>query len=44
TLPWLIYTFAGTYRMSEAAITSVILLGLCYLLLILLERSVHHEQ
>ncbi len=44
TLPWLIYTFAGTYRMSEAAITSVILLGLCYLLLILLERSVDDEQ
>ena len=44
TLPWLIYIFAGTYRMSEAAITSVILLGLCYLLLILLERTVHHEQ
>ena len=44
TLPWLIYTFAGTYRMSEAAITSVILLGLCYLLLILLERSVHDER
>jgi len=44
SLPWLIYTFAGTYRMSEAAITSVILLGLCYLLLILLERSVHDEQ
>lgn len=43
TLPWLIYTFAGTYRMSEAAITSVILLGLCYLLLILLERTVHDE-
>lgn len=29
TLPWLIYSYAGTYRMSEAAMASLVLLLVC---------------
>lgn len=41
TLPWLIYTFAGSYRMGEAAIASMVLLILCFVLLQILERNMH---
>jgi len=43
TLPWLIYIFAGSYRMGEAAIASIVLLMICFLLLQLLERNIHVE-
>jgi thiamine transport system permease protein len=33
TLPWLIYGYAGTYRIAEASLTSLLLLGLCALIL-----------
>ncbi len=29
TLPWLIYSYAGTYRMDEAALASLVLLLMC---------------
>ena len=29
TLPWLIYSYTGTYRMSEAAMASLVLLLVC---------------
>lgn len=43
TLPWLIYTFAGTYRLAEAAFTSLILLALCFVLLRIMEHYQRHE-
>ncbi len=43
TLPWLIYTFAGTYRLAEAALTSLILLALCFVLLRLMEHYQRHD-
>lgn len=39
TLPWLIYGYASTYRMTEAAIASCILLLICGLIVTLLERK-----
>lgn len=38
TLPWLIYGYAGSYRMAEAALASLLLLALCALLVVLFER------
>lgn len=42
TLPWLIYSYAGSYRLGEAGIASALLLLICALLLIVLEKS--HSQ
>ena len=39
TLPWLIYTLAGSYRLAEAALVSLLLLVFAYLGLRWLERS-----
>jgi len=39
TLPWLIYEYAGTYRMAEASLASMLLLALCALILWLLEKA-----
>ncbi len=39
TLPWLIYSYAGTYRIPEASLAAVILLMLCALILMLFERN-----
>ena len=39
TLPWLIYTLAGSYRLAEAALVSLLLLVFAYLGLRGLERS-----
>lgn len=42
TLPWLIYRFAGTYRMAEASLASAILLFICVLIVLYFERSRRH--
>ena len=42
TLPWLIYRFAGTYRMAEASLASGILLIICTLIVLYFERSRRH--
>jgi len=42
TLPWLIYRFAGTYRMAEASLASVILLFICAIIVLYFERSRRH--
>jgi len=39
TLPWLIYQFAGSYRLAEAAFAAALLLGLCVLCMGLIGRS-----
>jgi thiamine transport system permease protein len=39
TLPWLIYTLAGGYRLAEAALVSVLLLALALAALRFLEKS-----
>lgn len=39
TLPWLIYGYAGSYRMAEAALASLLLLLLCIALIYLFERT-----
>ncbi|MEZ5534246.1 MAG: thiamine/thiamine pyrophosphate ABC transporter permease ThiP [Thiolinea sp.] len=39
TLPWLIYSYAGTYRMAEASLAAVVLLLFCAVILILFERN-----
>ena len=39
TLPWLIYRFAGTYRMAEASLASAILLFICAIIVLYFERS-----
>lgn len=44
TLPWLIYGYAGSYRMAEAALASLLLLTLCALLIALFERKSVYEQ
>lgn len=44
TLPWLIYGYAGSYRMPEAALASLLLLALCTLLIVLFERRRIDEQ
>lgn len=38
TLPWLIYTLAGSYRLAEAALVSLILLSVAFLTLRWLEK------
>jgi len=38
TLPWLIYGYAGSYRITEASIASLLLLAICAALVFLLER------
>ncbi|PID46693.1 MAG: thiamine/thiamine pyrophosphate ABC transporter permease ThiP [Proteobacteria bacterium] len=42
TLPWLIYRFAGTYRIAEASLASAILLCICALIVFYFERSRRH--
>ncbi|PWQ99192.1 thiamine/thiamine pyrophosphate ABC transporter permease ThiP [Leucothrix pacifica] len=42
TLPWLIYRFAGTYRMAEASLASAILLLICAIIVLYFERSRRH--
>lgn len=42
TLPWLIYRFAGTYRMAEASLASAILLFICAMIVLYFERSRRH--
>lgn len=44
TLPWLIYSYAGSYRIAEAALASLVLLTLCAGLLALLERDPQSEK
>lgn len=39
TLPWLIYRYAGSYRLDEAAVAATLLLLVSISLLLLLERS-----
>ena len=39
TLPWLIYNFASTYRLNEAAVVSLILLLMSGLITVLLEQK-----
>ncbi len=39
TLPWLIYSYAGTYRIPEASLAAIILLMLCAFILMLFERN-----
>ena len=39
TLPWLIYSYAGTYRIAEASMASVILLMLCAVILWSFEKG-----
>ena len=38
TLPWLIYSYAGSYRLVEAAVLALLLLLLCGLLVLLFEK------
>lgn len=38
TLPWLIYGYAGSYRIAEACLASILLLLLCALILVLFEH------
>lgn len=38
TLPWLIYGYAGTYRIAEASIASIVLLSLCAFILWIFEK------
>ena len=40
TLPWLIYTFAGSYRLTEAAMAAFVLLAISGLAVWILERSI----
>lgn len=42
TLPWLIYSYAGTYRMAEASLTAFILLLLCASIVFYFERRTSH--
>lgn len=39
TLPWLIYGYAGTYRLEAASVASILLLALCTLVLMVFERE-----
>lgn len=41
TLPWLIYSYAGTYRIAEASLASFILLAICAVIVFLFERMRH---
>ena len=42
TLPWLIYSYAGSYRLAEAALAAGILLLMCAFIVLYFERSRHH--
>jgi thiamine transport system permease protein len=44
TLPWLIYSYASTYRLGEASTASLILLLLCALIVGLFERTRNHAE
>lgn len=44
TLPWLIYSYAGSYRIAEACLASLLLLALCALILWLIERQVQRLE
>ncbi len=39
TLPWLLYLQLGSYRLTEAAATALLLLTLCFSLFWLVERG-----
>jgi thiamine transport system permease protein len=39
TLPWLIYGFAGSYRLAEASLASLILLLLCAIVVLIVESQ-----
>lgn len=39
TLPWLIYSYAGTYRIPEASLAAVILLVVCGAIVMLFEKN-----
>ncbi|MEZ5448771.1 MAG: hypothetical protein R3E89_07155 [Thiolinea sp.] len=38
TLPWLIYRYAGTYRLAEASLAALLLLLVCGLIIFWFER------
>lgn len=42
TLPWLIYGYAGSYRIAEASLASLLLLCICALIVWAFERARHH--
>ena len=42
TLPWLIYSYAGSYRIAEASLASMLLLSICALIVWAFERVRHH--
>lgn len=42
TLPWLIYRFAGTYRLAEASLASSVLMAICAIIVFYFERSRQH--
>ena len=42
TLPWLIYGYAGSYRIAEASLASMLLLLICALIVWAFERVRHH--
>jgi thiamine transport system permease protein len=42
TLPWLIYQYAGSYRINEASFASAVLLGIYFIVLIKIERAQSH--
>jgi thiamine transport system permease protein len=44
TLPWLIYGYAGTYRMGEASVASLLLLLICALLVWLFQHFEKGQQ
>ena len=44
TLPWLIYSYAGTYRMAEASLTAFLLLLLCAVIVLWFERRRRDDQ
>jgi len=44
TLPWLIYGYAGSYRIAEASLASMILLAICALVVWALERDPDHAR
>ena len=44
TMPWLIYSYAGTYRMQEAALVSLLLLLICAVIIFALEKGRDHAE
>lgn len=42
SLPWLIYSYAGSYRIVEASVLSFVLLLICAVLVLCLERIKNH--